>query len=177
MLQLWKEGHKANVCWSKKRSVESNAATSNTKERSEDDWDAEACFAAEEEELALTVTNDWDIEEEEELALTATTSRHIDYENDWIVDSGCSNHMSGDKEKLQNLSEYKRDREVVTTDDTKLPIAHVGKTVVSPKNSADPMLLQNIYHIPGMRKNLLSVAQLTSSGLFVLFGPRCNDIS
>ncbi|KAK2970631.1 hypothetical protein RJ640_017008 [Escallonia rubra] len=57
--------------------MESNATTSNTKEKSEDDWDAEALFAA-----------------EEELALTATTFEQIDYENDWIVDSGCSNHMT-----------------------------------------------------------------------------------
>jgi len=34
------------------------------------------------------------------------------------------------------------------------------------------MLLQNVYHVPGMKKNLLSVAQLTSSGHYVLFGPQ-----
>ncbi|KAK2977435.1 hypothetical protein RJ640_028596 [Escallonia rubra] len=73
----------AKVCWSKKRPVESNVATSNTKEKSEDDWDAEALFAA----------------DEEELAHTATTFEQIDYENDWIVDSGCSNHMTGDCEE------------------------------------------------------------------------------
>ncbi|KAH0648227.1 hypothetical protein KY285_033475 [Solanum tuberosum] len=126
-----KNGHKANICWFKKRTVESNAgATSGPKENSEDDWDAEAFFAIEQEELALTIT----------------TSKQIDYENDWIVDSGCSNHMTGDKKKLQNLSEYKGSREVVTTDDTKLAIAHIG-----------------------MKKNLLSVAQLTSLAHYVLF--------
>ncbi|KAF2324390.1 hypothetical protein GH714_013463 [Hevea brasiliensis] len=51
-----KKGHMAKACWSKKRSVESNTATSNTKKKSEDDWDAKAVFAVEEEELALTVT-------------------------------------------------------------------------------------------------------------------------
>lgn len=80
--------------------------------------------------------------------------------------------MTGDKEKLQNLSEYKGSREVVTANDTKLPIAHIGKAVVSPNNCADLMLLQNVYHVPGMKKNLLSVAQLTFSGHFVLFGPQ-----
>ncbi|KAF2320714.1 hypothetical protein GH714_030269 [Hevea brasiliensis] len=95
-----KKGHMAKACWSKKRSVESNTATSNTKEKNKDDWDAEAFFAAEEEKLGLTIT----------------TSEQIDNDNDWIIDSGCSNHMTG------------------------------------------------------MKKNLLSVAQLTSSGHFVLFG-------
>ena len=74
-----------------------------------------------------------------------TTSKQIDYENDWIVDSGCSNHMSGDKRKLQNLTKYKGSREVVTTDDTKLSITHIGKAVVSPNSCADMMLLQNVY--------------------------------
>ncbi|KAG8364306.1 hypothetical protein BUALT_Bualt19G0115000 [Buddleja alternifolia] len=144
-----KKGHMAKDCWSKEDNVESNAATS----KSEDEWDADALFVA-----------------EEELALTATTHEQIDYEKDWIVDSGCSNHMTGDKEKLQNLSEYKGSRVVVTANNSKLPIAHIGNTVVSPQYSANEVSLQNVYHVPGMKKNLLSVAQFTSLGHFVIFG-------
>ncbi|KAL4352591.1 hypothetical protein GQ457_06G020380 [Hibiscus cannabinus] len=147
-----KKGHMAKACWSKKKSVESNVVTSN----SEEEWDAEAFFAV----------------EEEELALTTTMSDKIDYENDWIVDSGCSNHMTGDKEKLLNMSEYKGSRVVVTANNSKLPIAHVGNTVVSPQNNDTEMPLQNVYHVPGMKKNLLSVAQLTSAGHIVIFGPQ-----
>ncbi|KAE8706148.1 tir-nbs resistance protein [Hibiscus syriacus] len=87
-----KMGHMAKDCWTKKKHVESNTATSSSKEYSEDGWDAEALFATEEEELALMVT----------------TPERIDYKNDWIVDSGCSNHMTSDRQKLQNFSEYKR---------------------------------------------------------------------
>ena len=147
-----KKGHMEKDCWSKKKNEQSNAATS----KDEEEWDAEALFAA-------------DIEE---VAFTATTTNQIDYEKDWIVDSGCSNHMTGVKEKLQNLSEYKGSRVVVTADNSKLPISHIGNTVVSPQYSNDEVLFQNVYHVPGMKKNLLSVAQLTSSGHFVLFGPR-----
>ena len=97
-------GHKAKVCWFNKKAVKSNAAaTSSQRKKNEDDWDAEAFFAVEQEELALAVT----------------TSKQIDYENDCIVDSGCSNHMTGNKDKLQNLTKYKGSREVVTADDTK----------------------------------------------------------
>ncbi|KAF7804048.1 Retrovirus-related Pol polyprotein from transposon TNT 1-94 [Senna tora] len=146
-----KKGHMAKDCWSKKTAVESNAATSKV----EDEWDAEALFAI-----------------EEELALTVTTSNQINYENDWIVDSGCSNHMTGDRKKLKDMLEYKGRRVVVTADNSKLPIAHVGNTTVSPHDSESEVPLQNVYHVPGMRKNLLSVAQLTSSGHYVLFGPQ-----
>lgn len=150
-----KKGHMAKDCWSNKKSAESNAAISNSKEKCEDEWDAEACFALEEEELALSVT----------------TFERIDYENDWIVDSGCSNHMTGDKQKLQNLTEYKGGRLVVTANNSKLPIAHIGKTVVVPRNSNNEVPLEDVYHVPGMKKNLLSVAQLTSLGHYVLFSP------
>ncbi|KAG6489183.1 hypothetical protein ZIOFF_050443 [Zingiber officinale] len=149
-----KVGHMAKDCWSKKRFVQSNTATSNSKENSEDDWDAEALMATEEKDLALT-----------------TTPEQIDYKNDWIVDSGCSNHMTGDKEKLQNLSQYKGARMVVTADNSRLPIAHVGKTVITPRYNSNQVPLQDVYHVPGMKKNLLSVAQLTSSGHYVIFGP------
>ncbi|KAA8549679.1 hypothetical protein F0562_001303 [Nyssa sinensis] len=123
-----KKGHMAKDYWSKKGLVESNAATS----KSKDEWDAQASFA--------TI---------EESAFTVTTSKHINYEKDWIIDLGYSNHMTGDKEKLHDFSEYKGRRVVVTVNNSKLPIAHIG-----------------------MKKNLLSVAQLTSSGHFVLFGPQ-----
>uniref|UniRef100_A0A2N9FHD6 CCHC-type domain-containing protein n=1 Tax=Fagus sylvatica TaxID=28930 RepID=A0A2N9FHD6_FAGSY len=116
-----KMGHMAKDCWTKKKPVESNTATSSSKENSEDGWDAEALFAMEEEELALTVT----------------TPEQIDYKNDWIVDSGCSNHMTGDKHKLQNLSEYKGGRVVVTADNSRLPIAHIGKTIVTPRYNSN----------------------------------------
>ena len=80
--------------------------------------------------------------------------------------------MTDNKEKLQNLTMYKESREVVTTDDTKLSITHIGKVVVSPNSNVDMMLLQNVYNVQGMKKNLLSVAQLTSTGHFILFGPQ-----
>ena len=146
-----KKGHMAKDCRSRKKAVESNATTSKV----EKEWDAEAFFAR----------------REEELAFTATTANQINYEDDWIVDSGCSNHMTGDMEKLQNLSEYKGSRVVVTANNSKLPIAHIGSTIISPQSSVDEVPLQNVYHVPGMKKHLLSVAQLTSSGHFVLFGP------
>ncbi|KAE8704364.1 PLAC8 family protein [Hibiscus syriacus] len=84
-----KMGHMAKDYWTKKKHVESNTATSCSKENSEDGWDAEALFVTEEEELALTIT----------------TPERIDYKNNWIVDYGCSNHMTGDKQKLTRKNE------------------------------------------------------------------------
>ncbi|RVW23784.1 hypothetical protein CK203_097571 [Vitis vinifera] len=81
--------------------------------KSEDEWDAQAFFCC-----------------TGESAFIATTSEQIDYEKDWIIDLGCSNHMTGDKEKLQDLSEYKGRHMVVTANNSKLPIAHIGHFVL-----------------------------------------------
>ncbi len=60
---------------------------------------------------------------------------------------------------------------VVTANDSRLPIAHIGKTKVSSKNDDIKMPLEDVYHVPGIKKNFLSVTQLTSSVNYVLFGP------
>jgi len=62
-------------CWSKKKPIESNVASSNRE--MEEEWDVEVLYAI----------------EEDELALMAMMGDHIDYENDWIIDSGYPNHM------------------------------------------------------------------------------------
>ncbi|KAG5617772.1 hypothetical protein H5410_017596 [Solanum commersonii] len=123
-------------CWFKKQPVESKAATSNPNKNSEDVWDAEAFFAI----------------EEKDLALTTTISKSIDHENDWIVDLGCANHMTGDKQKLQNSLVYKGSRVVVTANDSRLLITHIGKTAVSLQHGTNQMSLQNVYHVPGSQE-------------------------
>ncbi|KAK4412671.1 hypothetical protein Salat_2914200 [Sesamum alatum] len=57
-------------------------------------------------------------------------------------------------------------------DNLKLPIAHVGNTMVSPQYNETKVPLKDVFHVLGMMKNLLSVAQLTSSGHVLLFGPQ-----
>ncbi|XVE51173.1 hypothetical protein DITRI_Ditri02bG0018100 [Diplodiscus trichospermus] len=111
-----KKGHMATNCGFKKKTVESNAATPNVRRMSDDKWDVEASFAM----------------EEEELALMTTVPGPIDYNNNWIVDSGCSNHMTGDKEKLQNMIEYKGGRVAVTANNSRLTISYIGKTIITP---------------------------------------------
>ena len=106
--------------------------------------------------------------------------RSFDYENDWIVDSGYSNHMTGNQRKLQDKKDYKGSCMVCTTNNTQLSIAHFGNTTIMPDNKSDVVSLHNVYHMPGIKKNLLSVSQLTTSGNYVLFGPEdvkvCEDI-
>ncbi|KAL3534121.1 hypothetical protein ACH5RR_002582 [Cinchona calisaya] len=79
--------------------------------------------------------------------------------------------MTGDKRKLTNLTECKGGRVVVTADNSRLPITHIGNATILPRYNSHQVELQHVYHVPGMKNNLLSVSQLTASGNFVLFGP------
>ena len=74
-----KNGHMSKDCWSKKKYVESNVASSNMK--MEDEWDAEVLCLIEEDELVLMVM----------------MKEYIVYEDDWIIDLGCSNHTTDDQ--------------------------------------------------------------------------------
>ena len=55
-------------------------------------------------------------------------------------------------------------------DNSKLSISHVGKAVI-PRYGPQQLQLEKVYHIPGLKKNLLSVPQLTAERKYVLFGP------
>ena len=101
----------------------------------------------------------------------ATMGDHIDYENDWIIDSKCLNHITGDQRTLQDKKEYKGSRMVRTTNNTQLSIAQMGNTTIMSGNKSDTVSLHNVYHVLGIKKNLLSVSQLTTSENYVLFGP------
>ncbi|KAH0778509.1 hypothetical protein KY290_004936 [Solanum tuberosum] len=71
----------------------------------------------------------------EDIALATVSEKLVDYEHNWIVDSGCFNHMTSDEKKLINMSEYKGGRVVVTANNSKMSITHIGKTVFVPHHS------------------------------------------
>ena len=152
-------GHFARDCRFKRRTAQGNtAAFINQEGDSEEEWDVEMSYSmiepTEEEEMTAASI----VEEDKEMALAVANPKQVNYREDWIVDSGCSNHMTGDKEKLQNMSKYKGTRVVVTADNTRLPIAQIGETLISPRFNVEKVPLEQVYHVPGVKKNLLSVA-------------------
>ena len=62
----------------------------------------------------------------------------------------------------------------MTTNISEMPITHIRKTVFVPHHNSRQVELQNVYHVLGMKKNLLTVSQLTDYGNYVLFG--LNDV-
>jgi hypothetical protein len=82
--------------------------------------------------------------------------------------------MTGKTEKLHNLSEYKGKREVVTANNARLPVTHIGDTIIESCFNTKKVKVEDVYRVSGMKKNLLSVSQITKSGNSVVFGP--NDV-
>ena len=74
------------------------------------------------------------------------------------------------------MAEYKGGHVVRTSNNSRLPIAHISSTVLAPQYNPQKVALQDMYYIPGMKKNLLSISELTSSGHYVLFGPQAVKI-
>ncbi|KAH0650219.1 hypothetical protein KY284_030131 [Solanum tuberosum] len=141
-----KKGHYARDYWYKK--AEGNVATSSQNQKDEEEiWDFETSYAVEEtnhqEELVTYHSN-----KEEEIAFTTVSEKLVDYEHDWIVNSGCFNHMTGDEKNLINISEYKGGQVVVTANNSKMPITHIGKTVFVPHHNSRQVELPNVYHVP-----------------------------
>ena len=78
--------------------------------------------------------------------------------------------MTNDDKKLEDMTDYKGRRVVLMADNSRLSISHVGKAVI-PRYGPQQLQLEKVYHIPGLKKNLLSVPQLTAERKYVLFGP------
>lgn len=55
------------------------------------------------------------------------------------VNLECSDHMTGDEEKLHELSKYKGGCMLVITNNSRLTIAHVGIIVLTPQYSSHKM--------------------------------------
>ncbi|KAF2311236.1 hypothetical protein GH714_021117 [Hevea brasiliensis] len=79
----------------------------------------------------------------------------------WIygtLNSGASNHMTGNKNLFHKLTDYYGPDSITIGDGTFLSIDGVGMTSIEQKQK---LSLSNVFSVPALKKNLLSVGQLT----------------
>ncbi|KAJ1704767.1 hypothetical protein LUZ63_004546 [Rhynchospora breviuscula] len=116
-----------------------------------------------EEEKANLVEED----ETQQKLFMAKTEEKLDISKIWFLDSGCSNHMTGYKHLFNQLDEsYKLN--VALGDDKQIRVEGKG-TVAVQTNQHTTRLLKNVYFIPKLTQNLLSVGQLIECGNSVIF--------
>ena len=108
-----------------------------------------------------------EVDEKEEVLLMAHVELQGAKRGDvWFVDSGCSNHMCGERNMFSSL-------DTAFTHNVKLGNNHKlmvgGKGVVKITLSGVSYVVNDVYYVPELKNNLLSVGQLQEKGLDVLF--------
>jgi len=84
----------------------------------------------------------------------------------WFLDSGCSNHMIGTKDWLFDFDSEFRES-VKLTDDSKMPV--MGRGNLKLLIGGIIQVITNVYYLPGLRNNLLSIGQLQQKNLTIVF--------
>lgn len=91
-------------------------------------------------------------------------------ENFWYPDSGASNYVTNDLANLNIGAEYQGDNMVLVGNGAGLDVHHICSS--SLKSSHNTLFLKNIFHVPHITKNLLSVSQLCKdNNVFFEFHP------
>jgi transposase InsO family protein len=86
----------------------------------------------------------------------------------WYLDSGASFHMTRDKESFIDLEEKDLRMHIEMGDDGRYSATGIG-TITFERDSGKPFQLKNVMHVPGLKKNLVSVAMLEDRGYDVVF--------
>lgn len=84
----------------------------------------------------------------------------------WYPDTGASAHMTSDLDKLHTLSNYMGPNKIIVGDGNALDITHIGSTNV--KVGDESLQLDNVLVVPSIKKNLLSVSQMTTDYAYVI---------
>ena len=82
--------------------------------------------------------------------------------NAWYLDTGCNNHMCGKKEMLTELDETITSM-VEFGDNRKIPVKLKVKILIQARNN-DHLYISNVFYVPELECNLLSVGQLQERG-------------
>jgi len=80
----------------------------------------------------------------------------------WFVDSSATNHITSNLHNLSIHTPYTGDDKVVVGNGKALPISNIGcSNLYTHQQPVSVISLPNVLHVPSMKKNLLSVSQLT----------------
>ena len=86
----------------------------------------------------------------------------------WFLDSGASNHMTSVEHSFLDSHPYLGKEKITTANGDQLLISGVG-TITLSSVTGQSITLSNVYFVPKLSANLLSVGQLIDEGYLVNF--------
>ena len=86
----------------------------------------------------------------------------------WFFDSGASFHMTRDRYLFSDLEEKDLGVHIEMGDDGRYSATGLG-TISFEREFGKPFILKEVLHVPGLMKNLISVAMLEDKGYDVVF--------
>ena len=84
---------------------------------------------------------------------------------EWYLDYGCSNHMTSQREWLTNFDTSKK-TSIKLADSRKLASEGCGNIMIK-SNFGGKIILEDVFYVPDMKCNLMSIGQLVEKGLSV----------
>lgn len=115
---------------------------------------------------------EWD-EEEELLLMAYIEDKNAKREGVWFLDSGCSNHMSGSKDWFMEMDEQFR-HSVKLGNGAKMTV--MGKGSIKLETEGLTQVVRDVFYIPELKNNLLSIGQLQERGLAIVMKDRACKI-
>ena len=107
-----------------------------------------------------------ELDEKEEMLLMSYVELNQSRKEDvWFLDSGCSNHMCGNKLWFSDLDEEFR-QSVKLGNNSKMTV--LGKGNIRMQVAGVTQVITDVFYIPELRNNLLSVGQLQEKGVAIL---------
>uniref|UniRef100_A0A2N9FH80 Integrase catalytic domain-containing protein n=1 Tax=Fagus sylvatica TaxID=28930 RepID=A0A2N9FH80_FAGSY len=107
-----------------------------------------------------------ELEEKEEMLLMSYVELNQSRREDvWFLDSGCSNHMCANKEWFSDLDEEFR-QSVKLGNNSKMAV--LGKGNIRLQIAGVTQVITDVFYIPELKNNLLSVGQLQERGVALL---------
>jgi hypothetical protein len=85
----------------------------------------------------------------------------------WLLDSGCSNHLTGNKDLLSCI-DSSLSSNITLGNDSLVKVQGKGIVHILTKQNVKKDI-NNVYHVPNLKHNLLSVGQLIEHGYNLLF--------
>ena len=93
----------------------------------------------------------------------------------WIVDSGASQHYCGDRRAFSCYSYISKDQAITIADRKKIKATGIGEIPIPTVTGS--IKLTNVWHVPGIGGNLLSVSRMVDASYRVEFGARICTVS